>query len=262
MTANSRTVAVSCGDHDGTFFLPEKDNATVNTRTAYVLLSDGTRCSPTQFEKMGGKGAAKKWKESIKFILPDGRRFSIGDWLEKTVPALVEEDESKEEMSEEVAFPIVRQNDLAYDTLNAVKPFANVAVFPFVQLLPDCSLRYGAQKMIAANAYFLEGSVAVRSLYGNDWSKETFLTELGGAIFKVFIGQGGTCGIVHLDRLDVTVANFLTAVKLTFDNAFFPTRSYKEVRVQGSGIDLTKTWSEYVKKSVHTLETPLVVHVV
>lgn len=43
----------------------------------------GRDMSPPEFEKLGGKASAKKWKASVRYVAPDGStRQTIGDWLQ------------------------------------------------------------------------------------------------------------------------------------------------------------------------------------
>ena len=37
---------------------------------------------PGQFETLAGRAAAKKWRDSIKVLLPDGSHVAVGKWLE------------------------------------------------------------------------------------------------------------------------------------------------------------------------------------
>jgi hypothetical protein len=46
----------------------------------------GREMSPTEFEKIGGRAASKKWKSSVRVTQPDGKPgILIGDWLQVTL---------------------------------------------------------------------------------------------------------------------------------------------------------------------------------
>ena len=48
----------------------------------------GEEVSGTEFEKIGGKAASKKWRNSLRVQRPDGSSgASIGDWLMVSDPA-------------------------------------------------------------------------------------------------------------------------------------------------------------------------------
>eukprot|EP00892_Ulva_mutabilis_P002229 jgi/Ulvmu1/12006/UM083_0019.1 len=51
-------------------------------RETAIIMENGSRVSPTEFERLSGKGAAKKWKGSIRVRFEDGRTGpTIGEWL-------------------------------------------------------------------------------------------------------------------------------------------------------------------------------------
>ncbi|KAK9807236.1 hypothetical protein WJX73_000611 [Symbiochloris irregularis] len=48
------------------------------------VVSGGQEMSPTEFEKLGGKALAKKWRTSCKVVAADGStRQQVGDWLQE-----------------------------------------------------------------------------------------------------------------------------------------------------------------------------------
>ena len=65
-------IEVFCKEFSATFLVKEK-----------MILSDqGLRMTPRDFERAAGKGAAKKWKNSIKVKKPDGSgMMTLGEWL-------------------------------------------------------------------------------------------------------------------------------------------------------------------------------------
>lgn len=265
-----RTQAVFCGEHFGTFVFPEDANVRVNNTNAKIVLPEGEVISPSAFETLAGKGSQKKWKNSIKFSLPDGRVFSIGSLLdpEHLPPAKKEEEEKAPIFEENVDVPIVpiRQTAEFENRCSAVvvsKPLANITVFPFVQLTADGSLRQGSQRMAVGDSNFLDGHTVVRTLYGNDWQSFTTLflgTE--GAFLKCFLGVDGTCAMVHVDNLETKVDLCFLGVKVAMDNPLFPTHSFQEMQADGHVLDLHKKWSEYMSADIHySVHNPFVVHI-
>ncbi|KAK9908321.1 hypothetical protein WJX75_005988 [Coccomyxa subellipsoidea] len=66
------TVDVICGDAIGL----------MDIRRARILF-EGQDISPTELEKIGGRGASKKWKTSLRVINADGKPGKlVGDWLQ------------------------------------------------------------------------------------------------------------------------------------------------------------------------------------
>lgn len=70
------TVPVACGPLEGVLHV---------ARGCIEIISGGdvgATIPPTEFEKLGGRAASKKWKASIHVIEPDGTPgICIGDWL-------------------------------------------------------------------------------------------------------------------------------------------------------------------------------------
>jgi hypothetical protein len=57
--------------------------AQFDTAAFDVQLADGSRVSASAFEKLGGKEANRKWKNSLYVVKADGGRVTIGKWLEQ-----------------------------------------------------------------------------------------------------------------------------------------------------------------------------------
>jgi hypothetical protein len=47
-----------------------------------VLQREGQPMSLSQFEILGGRGSARKWRRSVS-VQDEGQMISLGDWLEK-----------------------------------------------------------------------------------------------------------------------------------------------------------------------------------
>lgn len=66
-------VPVVCGDCKGVLLVKQGR-----------VLYEGQEMSPTEFERLGGKASAKKWKNSVRVMLPDGSPGgTIGEWLQE-----------------------------------------------------------------------------------------------------------------------------------------------------------------------------------
>lgn len=56
--------------------------AVFDVKRSCVLLGDGRECTPTEFERLAGKGASKKWKASLRVDKGGGVPGpTMGDWL-------------------------------------------------------------------------------------------------------------------------------------------------------------------------------------
>ena len=56
--------------------------ATFDVKRTCILLGEGRECTPTEFERLAGKGASKKWKASIRVDKGGGVPGpTMGDWL-------------------------------------------------------------------------------------------------------------------------------------------------------------------------------------
>lgn len=63
---------VACGDMIGTLLVHK------GKIVMYEGTTDEKEVSPTEFERLGGRSATKKWKQSIRLINEDGERVSAG----------------------------------------------------------------------------------------------------------------------------------------------------------------------------------------
>ena len=56
--------------------------AIFNVKRTCILLGEGRECTPTEFERLAGKGASKKWKASLRVDKGGGVPGpTMGDWL-------------------------------------------------------------------------------------------------------------------------------------------------------------------------------------
>lgn len=77
LTALPSSVEVICGDLKGILVL-SKGKIFINSGT-----SKEKEVSPTEFERLGGRAATKKWKQSIRLVAPDGTAGRpVGEWLQ------------------------------------------------------------------------------------------------------------------------------------------------------------------------------------
>jgi len=65
-------VDVVCNELRGTFYLQ---------RSVIKLKETGAEVSPTEFERLAGRGSAKKWKISVRIDSPEGQGMTVEAWL-------------------------------------------------------------------------------------------------------------------------------------------------------------------------------------
>ena len=261
------SIKVYCGSQEGLFVCPV--HQTVTNRNARVELAEGSTLSPTEFEILGGKRAAKKWKKSLKIILEDGRTFSIGEWLvereKKNIPVQRIAAAEKEIESAPIEAISMASSPPPLLCIEDRKPYV-VSVFPFVQVLSDHSLRHGAQPVVVTAMRSIGAETVLRVLYGNEWNgaSANFMRE-GGCVFKAYVGNGATTAVaaVHVDDLDVKIEDFLEAIKMSFLENVFPTFHMKEVHFSGYRVEKNQRWSAYISEKVDggCVQFPIVVHV-